>query len=957
MKKLLLTIGLMMGIILISTAQTNVSGTVTDTDTGEPIPGVNIKVEGTVKGTITDPSGNFSLVVNTAPPFNLVFSYVGYTTETISVAGEQSGLSVAMSESTNMGDVVVVSASRVEESVMESPVTIEKMDIIAIQQASAPNFYDQLNHTKGVNSTQASMTFNSVNTRGFATQANVRFVQLIDGVDNSAPTLNFPIGNTLGISELDVESVELVPGAASALYGPNAFNGILMMNSKSPFEYQGLSATAKVGINSSNAQGLAAGPTNESTAYGTQPYYSGAIRYAKSFANDRLAVKVNFSFMQSEDWRANDYGTNRLTGATFDNPNGAVFGDPNFDGLNLYGDETNLSPVFSSILGLSNPFAIDIAEAVQHPLLSGQLGALAPLLATLPDNQRVITDLRAPGYREEDLVDNFDASTLKADVALHWRITDQLELSYAYRFGTGDGVYQGGERYAFRDWIYQYHKLELKGNNFFVRAYVTGTDAGDTYNNSAMGAFINFNQNGGQNITNFGGTYIGTYAGTLGAIIAGGGTPTAEDITTAQRTAYAAASATMYQPGTPEFEQIREEVRSGKFKIDNPQGASFIDDSRLYHAEFNYNFRDLIDFMEIQVGGNFRRYDLFSNGTVFNEQNESGGFDRITIDEFGGYVQLMKRFVEERLKITASLRYDKNENFDGQVTPRISAVFSAGADRQHNIRASFQTGFRNPDTQSQFIFFPSSAGTLLGGTEANAGPYGIFNGGAISPTTGEVVNLDFVQPEQLVAFEVGYKGIINNTFLIDLNLYRNSYSNFLAGQQVLAAQGVTGLPTGDFPAGTPFFPSVNSDVDITSIGVGLGLTYNLPSNFVLSGTYNYAEFDADLTNNPDFVVGFNTPNNRFTLGFANREVVDNLGFAINYRWQEEFRWESTFADGIIPSYGVLDAQINYRIPDIKTVVKLGATNILQEEYRTLIGGPWIGSMYYISVTFDQFMRR
>ena len=73
------------------------------------------------------------------------------------------------------------------------------------------------------------MTFQSVNTRGFATFANTRFVQLVDGMDNSTPALNFPIGNLVGMNEVDVQSVELLPGAASALYGANAFNGILFM--------------------------------------------------------------------------------------------------------------------------------------------------------------------------------------------------------------------------------------------------------------------------------------------------------------------------------------------------------------------------------------------------------------------------------------------------------------------------------------------------------------------------------------------------------------------------------------------------------------------------------------------------------------------------------------------------------------------------------------------------------
>src|SRR5690606_18718988 len=152
------------------------------------------------------------------------------------------------------------------------------------------------------------------------------------------------------------------------------------------------------------------------------------------------------------------------------------------------------------------------------------------------------------------------------------------------------------------------------------------------------------------------------------------------------------------------------------------------------------------------VGGNFRRYDLFSDGTVFNEDPETGeNFERITIDEYGFYTQLSKEIVSN-LKLTGSLRYDKNENFDGQLTPRISAVYTAG--ETHNIRASFQTGFRNPDTQAQFIYFPAGSGILLGGTKSNAGRYGIHNGGALN-SEGETVTLDFIKPEKLRAYEIG----------------------------------------------------------------------------------------------------------------------------------------------------------------------------------------------------------
>lgn len=106
------------------------------------------------------------------------------------------------------------------------------MGLQAIKSAPAPSFYDALANLKGVEMSTQSLTFKSVNTRGFNANGNTRMVQMIDGMDNQAPGLNFSVGNIVGITELDLENAELIPGAASALYGPNAINGIVLLNSK-----------------------------------------------------------------------------------------------------------------------------------------------------------------------------------------------------------------------------------------------------------------------------------------------------------------------------------------------------------------------------------------------------------------------------------------------------------------------------------------------------------------------------------------------------------------------------------------------------------------------------------------------------------------------------------------------------------------------------------------------------
>jgi outer membrane receptor protein involved in Fe transport len=897
-------------------AQTVISGTVTDGSTKESLAGVNIVVKGKVIGTITDSNGKYSLKVAQAPPFTITFSFVGFRTQEVEIKDANTTYDLTMEEESLLGQEVVVSASRVEENILKSPVTIEKMDIIAIKQAATPDFFDALANTKGVQVNNGSMNFTAVNTRGFATIANTRFVQWVDGMDTQAPLLNFPTGSIMGLGELDAESLELIPGAASALYGPNAFNGIMIMKSKSPFEYQGLSAQVKQGVTNSNAGG-------------SNPFGQYAIRYAKAF-NNKLAFKVNFSYMKATDWTANDYKTDRLNPAsTVD-----LSSNPNFDGLNKYGDEAK--------------FDVPIG---------GPFGTL---------------HLARTGLKESVLLDNRDAITIKGDAALHYRISDKVELIGAYRYGGGNSLYQGQAKYALRGFNQQFFKLELKGDNFFVRGYLSATDAGKSYNMDALGAFTNEALSGtaSQWAPEYAQTYVLSMQGYNPGVPAG-------NAAAAHAAARAYADRNIFDSNgniTAATQTAINTVRSNFFQK-NPQGASFYDNSKLWHGEFYYNFKK-VKWAEVITGGNFRQYSLFSNATIFDEAPvDANNPKRIFINQYGVYVQMSKT-IAEKLKVTASVRYDKSDNFDGHVTPRVSAVYSIS--QNHNIRASFQTGFRNPDTQAQYIFFNNPTGILLGGVPSNASRYGIYGGGAytqtsydslvksggsINSTTGAVTNpanvklntanIGYVKPEQLWSYEVGYKGVIAAKLLIDLNYYYSSYTNFLGEQYV-----VSKLPTPhqgtQIGAGSLWYPYTNSPYTLTSQGIGLGLTYNLPKSFVLTGNYNYASFSGQTT--PDFQANFNTPQNRYSVGLGNRKIVKNLGFNVNFRYQDKFKWESSYGVADIAAYGVLDAQLSYKVSAMKSVFKLGGTNLGGGDYRTNFGAPFIGQMYYVSITFDEFLK-
>ena len=621
-----------------------IAGRVTDAKTNDPLAGINIYVKGKVIGTTSDNRGNYSLNTVTEPPFTLVFSFVGFQTQEFNITGSRSDLNVVMSEVSVLGQEVVVTASRVEENIMKSPVSIEKMDVLAIRETPSVSFYDGLQNLKQVDVVASSMGFKVINTRGFNGTNNPRFVQFIDGMDNQAPGLNFPAGNMVGLSDLDAHSVEIVPGAASALYGPNAFNGVISMISKSPFDFQGLSAMVKVGVNHINSPDADA-----------SPLYDFQARYAKAYKN-RFAFKVNLAYTKALDWHASSTeNVDPLTYATLRNdPN-----NPAYNALNIYGDEAVAS------------------------LPIGTGGAPVRVART--------------GYFEKDLVD-YNTFSMKGDVALHYRITEGIEAIYHYKYGQGTAVYQAANRYSLKDFVLQQHKVELRGANFFIRSYATLEDAGKSYDSRFLALNLNRVWKSDQQWFQ---EYAGAYAGQVPGIGAGN-----------HAAARGFADRNRFVPGTAAFNNAKDSIAAIP---DFRTGARFNDQTKMYHTEGQYDFSKWTGkFVDVQVGGNYRLYDLNSNGTIFSD---STGND-ITIYEYGAYVQAIKNLMNDRLKLTGSLRYDKNENFKGRITPRASAVLSLT--ENHHVRASFQTGFRNPATQDQFIFLNVRQAILVGGVPENS---------------------------------------------------------------------------------------------------------------------------------------------------------------------------------------------------------------------------------------------
>ncbi|MEN9704076.1 MAG: hypothetical protein RLZZ209_1504, partial [Bacteroidota bacterium] len=249
-------------------------------------------------------------------------------------------------------------------------------------------------------------------------------------------------------------------------------------------------------------------------------------------------------------------------------------------------------------------------------------------------------------------------------------------------------------------------------------------------------------------------------------------------------TARAKADVGRLVPGTAGFNAAVDAIKAKAL----PAGAKFTDKSALYHLEGMYNLTEkLNNKVELIVGANFRQYALNSEGTLFALQNDGSEF---SINEYGAYAQASKKLFADHLKVTGSLRYDKNENFEGVFSPRISGVLTQGTS---NFRASLQTGFRIPTTQDQYINLLTPSARLLGGLAVVQDRYKLSGNSytlqsilasPTDPTKWVTYKAKTWKPEQVQTVELGYKGMITPQMFVDFYAYQSNFTNFSAGQVV-----------------------------------------------------------------------------------------------------------------------------------------------------------------------------
>ena len=930
-------------------AQIQIKGKIIDGLSNETLIGATVIIKESGKGTSTNFDGEYSIIYKGKLPTILSISYLGYKSLEIEVNSQNPKAIKLFADSKNLKEVKVVD-SRITQKQKEAALTVESLDMIAIKETPSANFYDGLGALKGVDITAASLGFKVINTRGFNSTSPVRSLQIIDGVDNQSPGLNFSLGNFLGSSELDIQRVEIIQGASSAYYGPNAFNGVISMETRNPFMQPGLSIQYK---------------------FGSRNLFENSVRLAEKFQNskgeDIFAFKINVSYMQAHDWEADNMAA--VDGTTsVDNPGG-------YDAINRYGDE-DTDGNLNDVRGNFN------LNYFTHPGLG---------------------KFHRTGYMEKDIVD-YNTKNFKAQSSLHFMLTPKTELIYALNYSTGTTVYQGDNRFSLKNIQFWQNKLELKQKDkFFIRAYRTEEDAGDSYDAVFTALKLqeynqvdnqewytsyknNWKDNFSWDDVNFEylmqldsmdfntGSFYYSYLINETAYTQNEFTNICDSVLNANTDLIIANHGTVRDltdlesnrlvPGTEEFKAALEDITSKTAYLHG--GTGFYDKSALNHIHSEYQFNP--DFATIKIGANLRQYTPDTKGSLFMDTATM-----ITNKEAGFYTGIETNLFGEFLKMNSTFRADKNENFDLNFSPAMSLVLKPS--EKDIIRFSFSSAIRNPTLSDQYLYYNVGRAILIGNLEGHGEDYGenlvtvqslinYYLPAQLSKDSLEFFSVAPIKPEKAQSFEVGYRSTFFNKVYLDANYYYSKYTDFI-GYQIGVKFDTIGNSNADaydisMPSIQAYRMAANAQSTVTTQGASIGMNYYLSPNITLNGNYSWNKLNKEGEDDP-IIPAYNTPEHKYNLGVVGRDIhlsatkniLRDFSFSINYKWVEEFIFEgSPQFTGIVPTYDLVDMQISKKLQQLNATIKVGSSNLLNNMHYEVYGGPYIGRMTYCSLLFD-----
>lgn len=813
---------------------------------------------------------------------------------------------------------VVVSASRLPEHILRSPVSIQKAGRSFFTNSSAPSFFDALENIKGVQMITPSMGFRILNTRGFANTTNVRFTQMVDGMDIQSPHIGSPIGNVLGPGDLDIESVEIIPGMSSALYGMNTVNGLAQFNSRDPFTSTGLSIQQKSALTH-------LGDENTSPKLFSET----SIRFVKKLSSN-WAIRFNGTFTKGYDWVADNYQDINPNA----NSSTQLFGEDNpaLNPVNSYGNESSNRKTTS-------------------------LGGKSYVVART-------------GYKEIDVTE-YTLQNIKADAGIFYQDSRGRKFSYTFRMAYLDNIYQRSNRFRLADYFLQQHAFSYQSTSVQARLYLNNENTGNSYNLRSMAENIDRNYKSDKSW--FADYTMGFQQSQLNGA----------DISQSHNQARIFADNGRYEPGTPAFNTIQVKLQ----QINNwDEGAALKVKASFIHGEIQFNLTDSWlkklkagTGIELLAGVDHRSYFVVPDGNYFINPEPGKSGQHIIYGKTGVYISANRNFINGKLRLGAAVRGDKNDYYPVLFSPRFTAVYTASASQ--SVRASFQSGYRYP------ILFEAYSNVNSGGVKRVGGlpvmSSGIFenawlqtsiaafqsailkdvNQGALTRPEAiernqKLLNKNpytYIQPEHVQSLDAGYKrALLKGALILDIEVYGNKYQSFIAQANMNVPK--TGNPDSiifalaDNTKQDQYRMWTNSKTSVYQYGGSLGMQWKLRKGYLVSAHSSYAKLRKSAGED-GLEDGFNTPEWMAFASIANDKLYKQFGAGVSFRWQSRYYWQSFLINGDVPAITTMDMHISYRFSKMPVRIKLGGSNISNHYYYSILGGPSIGGMYYLTATW------
>lgn len=810
---------------------------------------------------------------------------------------------------------VSISASRISETIFKSPISIEQINASFIKNRGSTSYIDALENIKGIHVITPSLGFKVINSRGFSNTTNVRFTQLIDGIDNQAPHIGAPIANAMGANELDIKRIELIPGTASALYGLNAINGLVNILTKNPFDEQGLSIQQLTGLNH----------INEKDGSSPQVYSMNNLRYARSI-HSKFAFKINTSYFDAKDWKAVNYSdlaadlnlTNNLTGLS----------NPAFDAVNSYGNESSNRQILN-----------------------------------LKGKQYVVS---RTGYNESDISD-YNIKNFKGDFGLFHRPTLGHEFSLTYKFALINTIYQRSNRFRLEDYVLQQVSLDYHTSVFQLRSFITHENSGKSYNLRSLAENMDRAFKTDEE-------WFNDYTTSFNESMNNGLT-----ISSSHQQARINSDKGRFEPGTSMYQTKKEEL----IKINNwDEGAALRVKANLFHSEGLLNWDKLFPLFfqkidaQILSGFDYRNYFIIPDGNYFINPLDST--KNLTYQKSGAFIQLNKVLFKQKLKINATIRADKADYFDWKFNPRFTLFYSPK--EYTNFRVSYQSGYRFPSVFEGFSNVNSGGVKRIGGLKIMSN--GIFENSytkvsidafqtkvnsdinTLNITKNQAIEdnkkilqknpYTYLKPEFIRSLEFGIRAItFKKKLFIDVDFYYNAYDNFIAQIEV-------STPKTNITDSIPLYLYskskqnryrlwTNSKSKIYTYGASLGLNFRYNKQLSMHSALTFSKLNR-IDDLDGFEDGFNTPTLNLNASIILENFWKKMSASLTTRYQSKYDYVSFLVNGEVPAFCLVDAQINYYFEKTKSVLKIGATNLFNKYYYSIVGGPNIGGVYYVSIT-------